>query len=246
MREAPFKLALFSILITVIRIAMFVLVIDKGYGTALARLFAISFAFLMAAGTYLSAFAIRFKNSRGWGIFALIIFGLGDFTFNEAAVIYVTSSNILIPPESTFLNWTEADLLHKMQQLTLAFGAMPTLAAAVLGGMQASFYKVTELNKAGLIGRITAAFGKIITGWGFGMAIKLEGKLPKVTVNGGGDKSRQSDGYDWRLLSDADRADLVGKDTRQIMAIYPGMPERTALNWFYRVSGKKLSSGKKN
>lgn len=247
MKEAPFKLALFSILITVIRIALFVFIIDKGYGETLGKVFAVTFAFLMAAGTYLSAFSVRFPNSRWAGLAGLLLFGAGDLLFNEAAVIYVTSSATLIPPESNFLNMSNTELLYSMQVLTLVFGAMPTLAAAVLGWMQASFYKVAELNKAGLMGRISSALGRIITGWGVAVAVRFEGgkNNRKVTESYGGESTRQSDGYDWRSLSDTERANLTGKDTRQITQLYPGIPERTALNWYYRAGGEKLSRKKK-
>jgi len=250
MKEAPFRLALFSILITVIRIALFVFIIDKGYGETLGKIFAVTFAFLMAAGTYLSAFSVRFKNSRWAGLAGLALFGAGDLLFNEAAVVYVTSSATLIPPESNFLNMSSSDLLYSMQVLTLVFGAMPTLAAAVLGWMQASFYKVTELNKAGLMGRISTALGRIVMSWGVGIAVRFEGGK-----KGSGNFRKDSEEYegknaevlrwDWRRLSDQEKEELRGKEPRKIREEYTGMDGKTSENWYFRANGRKYSEVKK-
>lgn len=38
----------------------------------------------------------------------------------------------------------------------------------------------------------------------------------------------------WRELSDDQKRSLVGKSTRQIMGLYPGLSERTAFNWAQR------------
>ena len=239
MRNSPYYLALFAIFITVVRIAMFVFVIDKGYGEMLGRLFAASFAFVMAGGTYLSAFAVRFRNSRFAGIVGVILFGTGDLIFNEAAVVYVTSSAILVPPESSFLGYTAGELIFGLQVLVLVFGAFPTLGAASLGFMQSSFYEVKELNKPGVWSKVGRGFVK----WAATFGIQVGGG--KVSEKVSGKKSESSKKYDWRLLSDDTKAEIVGKDVRNLEIMFPGIERKTAENWFFRANGYKVSESKR-
>lgn len=243
MKDAPFRLAIFGLLITVLRIAMFVAVIDSGFGDFLGRIFSILFAIFIAGGVYISSFFVRHKKTRLGGIAGLLLFGFADLWFNEATVVFYTSSAQIVTPESTFIGLKADTLRSAMQFTALGFGALPTLGAAVLGWMQAGAAEVTSLNKPGSLARIVAAMSKIVVSWGVAVAVKLESSA-KLSPQEGGQVSVIQPKLDWRLLTDAQRYELVGKAPREIRKLYPSLSEKSSENWAkqakqLKVSGKK-------
>lgn len=250
MKTAPYKLAFFGILITVLRIAMLIAVIDGGFGAMLSKLFAGAFAVFIAVGVYVSSFFVRHEKTRWAGGAGLFLFGFADLWFNEATVVYYTSSAQLIAPTSNFLGIGAGYLTYIMQATALGFGGLPTLGAAVLGWMQSGAAQVAELNRVGLAGRISAALGKAVTGWGIGIAIKLEGG--KRNAERPSQYSPNNDGGNgtaivrrWSSLTAAEGAKLPQMSRGQIMALF-GISDGAAGEWLRRLrSGEKpwLKSG---
>jgi hypothetical protein len=235
LRSAPFRLAAFGLLITIVRIAMFVAIIDSGFGPALGKIFAGAFAVFIAGGVYVSSFFVRPPRTRKAGAAGLIVFGVADLWFNEATVVFYTSSASLVGPDSNFLGISAESIRYFMQITALGFGVLPTLGAAVLGWMQAGALEVTSLNKPGIWARMGTALGKIVVGWGVAVAIRLESEAKQVG-NNGQDVAVFPD--DWRKLTASQKKQLERMSDREIAAA-ANITLRSAQNWLRDLAEEK-------
>lgn len=227
MKNAPFRLAAFGLLITIIRIAMFVAIIDSGFGPALGNFFAGAFAVFLAGSLYVASFYARYEKTRAAGLAGLVIFGIADLWFNEATVVFYTSGSNLVTPESNFLG-IEADWLRSFMQITaVGFGALPTIGSVVLGFMQAGAAQVVAVNKPNALQRIGIALSKIVVSWGVAIAVKLESSAPKD-----GNFTQDSTAFpdDWRKLSVSQKKVLARMSKTEIVAAAHIEP-RSADNW---------------
>lgn len=227
MKNAPFRMAAFGLLITILRIAMFVAIIDSGFGPMLGRIFAAAFAIFIAGSVYVSSFFVRHPKTRVAGIAGLIIFGAADLWFNEATVVYYTSAASLVPPNSNFLGVTSDDLRYFMQLTAIGFGILPTLGATVLGFMQAGAGEVTAINKPNWIQRIGIALSKIVVSWGVAVAIKLESSAPR---NGNFAQDIGTFPDDWRKVTVSQKKLLARMSKNEIVQAAHIEP-RSADNW---------------
>lgn len=227
MKNAPFRLAAFGLMITIIRIAMFVAIIDSGFGPMLGKTFAAAFAIFIAGSVYVSSFFLRHKKTRWAGIAGLAIFGAADLWFNEATVVYYTSIASLVPPESNFLGITQDTLRYFMQLTALGFGVLPTLGAVVLGFMQAGAGEVVAINKPNALQRIGIALSKIVVSWGVAVAVKLESSAPR-----GGNFAQDIGAFpaDWRKVTVSQKKLLARMSKNEIIQAAHIEP-RSADNW---------------
>ena len=225
MRHNPQRLAFFFILITITRVAMFVaLGLNVGW-------FGYAFAIGLAAGVYVSAYFLRFKEAKWAAISTLAIFMLADLWFNEFENIRTVSTSQLISDNANFMNIDANTIRYGMQFSALVFGAFPTVAAALLGWLQASAETVQVL-------KTRSWFGK----FGVGIVAKFERYFPeiedkaknfpqistsvpgKLLTDGGNRRNLR-----WAELSAEEKAKLPNFSAGQIVSLYGGSPRRARM-----------------
>jgi hypothetical protein len=190
-----------------------------------------AFAVGLAAGVYVSAYFLRFKEAR-WAAFStLAIFMLADLWFNEFENIRTVSTAQLISDDANFMNIDAQTIRYGMQFSALVFGAFPTIAAALLGWLQSGAERVQVL-------RTRSLFGK----FGIGIMAKFERAFPEIEDKGkrspllsenstgkmltaGGNRGKVR----WDEISAEKRAQLPGLSAGQIVAMYGGSPRRARM-----------------
>lgn len=223
MRKMPQRLALFFILITIARVAFFMVqglhVGPLGY----------AFAIGLAAGVYVSAFYVRFPQTQKAAIVSLVFFLTVDLWFNEFEVIRTMAEAENFSSAALFLSW-DAEILRKMVQFSaLVFGAFPTFAAALLGWMQSGAEKAN-------LGKRRAWFGQ----FGLQFGAKILSYFPEISEDGQNRPALtgSSDVIEGNTGLKVSKGRLVSEDwdwisahaVRQIAVKY-GTSVRNARNW---------------
>lgn len=152
MRNNPSRLAIFFVAITIFRVATFAV-----FGLQIGWM-GYAFAVGLAVGVYLTAYFIRFEESRIPAAIGLAIFLLADMWFNEFENIRTVSTMVLISDEANFLGLDASSIRTGMQVSALIFGAFPTVAAALLGWLQSGAERVKVLRQRTWFGKIGVAF----------------------------------------------------------------------------------------
>lgn len=156
MRHNSFRLAFFFILITITRVAMFV-----AYGLQIGWM-GYAFAVGLAAGVYLTAYFLRFKETKTAAGIALTFFLIADLWFNEFENIRTVSVSTLIDANANFMNFDAETIRYGMQFSALVFGAFPTIAAALLGWLQSGAERVQVLRHRNWFGKLGTSLSKAI------------------------------------------------------------------------------------
>jgi hypothetical protein len=225
MRQAPYRLALFAVSLTIIRVAVYVV-----FGLQVGWL-GYLFAAFVGGGVYVCAYFARHKDSRWAALFGLAFFMAVDMIFNVGEVVRTLSAQQLIAPASNFLDMDAVVLRHAMQWSALVFAVFPTIAAALLGWLQAGAEKVQSLR-----GR--SWFGKV----GIAIAAKVERAFPET------EDMRQVSGKKtaefplsnslpqlpggvarWEGLSAESKAEISAMDAVRIAAVYGGSLRRARM-----------------
>lgn len=228
MRQNPQRLALFFIAITIARVAFFVaLGLQVGW-------MGYAFAVGLAAGVYVSAYFLRFKETKWAALTSLTVFMLTDLWFNEFENIRTVSTAQLINDDANFMSIDATTIRYSMQFSALVFGAFPTLAAALLGWLQSGVERVQVL-------KTRSWFGK----FGVGIMAKFESYFPEIedkhnsavqisTVTNGkllpesgnnGNRGKER----WEEISAEKRAEFPSLSVGQMVALYGGTPRRARM-----------------
>lgn len=231
MRKSPQRLAFLLIAITITRVALLVV-----FGMKVGPLGYV-FAVAVAAGVYVGAYFLRFKETRWAAFLTLILFAGADLFFNVLESVRSLSTEALVATDANFIGIGAEDLRHLFQRAALVFAAFPTIAAASLGWLQSGAERVAVLKSR-------AWFGK------FGVAImaRMEKVLPEIE-----DRAANMPGATrilpassaqpvleagkirWEDLLASDKDFVAAHSTRQIVAQY-GISDRTARNWKSRIT----------
>lgn len=163
MRNNPSRLAIFFVLITITRVATFAV-----FGLQIGWM-GYAFAIGLAAGVYITAYFIRFDETRLPAVVGLVLFLVADMWFNEFENIRTISALALVDNSVNFLSWDAETIRRLMQVSALVFGAFPTIAAAVLGWLQSGAERVRVLKTRNWFGKIGLAF-----------AARIENSFPEV------------------------------------------------------------------
>lgn len=152
MRNNPSRLAMFFIAITIARVAAFAVTgLQIGWlGYAL--------AIGLACGVYVAAYFLPFAETKWPVVFALLLFLFSDLWFNEFETIRTVSTMTLVDDKANFLGWDANTIRRMMQVSALLYGALPTLAAAVLGWLQSKAERVKVLRQRTWFGKVGLAF----------------------------------------------------------------------------------------
>lgn len=232
MRKTPQVLALFFIAITIGRVAAFISVgLDVGFTGWL-------FSFGLAFGVYISAFFVRHKESRWAALFALTFFVLTDLWFNEFELVRVLSTSQILTPDANFLGIEHIYLVYSMQFSALVFGAFPTIAAALLGWLQAGADRVAVLKSrsvfpsigVAIAAKISSLFPETLD------TVKISRfdnpQLPEnnAVYNAETSMPRLGKSARWERLSNSEKAEIANLLPMQIAAKYGGS-ERRARMW---------------
>lgn len=225
MRKSPSRLALFFILITITRVALFVAVGLKigwlGY----------AFAVGLAVGVYVTAYFVRFPQTRLAAGIGLAVFGLADLFFNEAELIRSLSAEQLISPDANFIGIGQEFLRYAMQISAIVFGAFPTIAAAILGWLQSGAERIVVLKSKAWFGQFGVAIAAKAAKW-FPETMDTNISLPNGQLqlpgnSGNGNivaiKAR------WEDISASEKAEIAGKTVLQIIAKYGGSARRARM-----------------
>lgn len=225
MRNAAQRLALFFIAITITRVAMFVAMgLKIGWmGWA--------FALGLGYGVYLFAYALRLRGTLWPAMIGVIAFMMVDLFFNEMELIRMLSAENFVAKDSHFLGYKADELRNLMQVGALIFGAFPTIAAGLLGWLQASMERVQVLRTRSWTGKIglgiMATFNKYFP--------EIEDKghsLPQVSASASGKMltdGGNTGGKRWEEISAEDKANLPRLSAGQIVARYGGSPRRARM-----------------
>lgn len=223
MRKTPQFLAFLFILITIGRVAAF---IEFGLHVGwTAKIFAVA----LAVGVYVTAYFLRYKETRIPAGIGLAFFTIMDLWFNEFELIRVLSAVSMVAPESNFMNWDAEKLHFALQVSALAFGAFPTIAAGVLGWLQAGADRVATLKTRRINLPFAVAFAAKIQSW-----IPETTDTVKITRPGGnqGAESAVIDGTEisapqlpsrssrWERLTENDKADIAANSVFWIIQKY--------------------------
>lgn len=242
MRNNPSRLAFFFIVITVTRVALFAVsglqVGWMGY----------AFAVGLAAGVYLFAYFLRFEESRVPAAIGLVFFLVADMWFNEFENVRTLSTMSLISSDANFLGIDPQSLRYGMQVSALVFGAFPTVAAALLGWLQAGAERVKVLRTRNWFGKLGVAFG-----------LKLEqffpevsdvsshrpaiaAAKPEISAVSDGEITALSRKVRWEEISSAERSQFPDMSDSQIVTRYGGSIRRARMwrQWVRESSPQEL------
>jgi hypothetical protein len=241
MKRAPYTLALFAIAITIYRSAIFGAEgLQQGW-------LGWSAAILVACGVYVGFYFLRTKKTKWPGIVIGGFSALIDLWVNIFEIIRVLSVTELVAGNANFIGYDATDIRTGMQYTALAFGAFPTILAALLGWLQGAVDQEPAFNKAGAFSRLISAifgiFGNFVAAMAFRVefmagighnaegAEMLPGNAPgmpvKVTRRG------------WYTLS-ADEVATIPTMSREVMMAVFGISNGTAGDWKRRVlSGER-------
>lgn len=245
MRKAPQFLALFLIVITFVRVSQFL-----AYGIKLGWL-GFAFAVAVTFGVYVAGFFSSVKGlsltGRITAICLLAAFGATDLLFNTLEMVRTLAPETLIGNGSNFLYLRADALTSIMHVAALVYGILPTLLAGGLGLLQGQAEKLASLNRRSWI----AAFFKAISATlQKGIVANLEEHYHISAyrqIQGGNGGNRLPVGDDiaidaeelgkirWEDLTSADKSAIAAMSSRQIMARYRGISERTARGWKQRI-----------
>ena len=215
MQKSPYYLAIGFIAITITRVALFAAL---GLQTGVLGYI---FGMVVGAWVYVATYWIAREETR-WPALVNAAFAVAtDLFFNEFELIRTLSSQQMIATGSNFMGVNQEYLRYGMQMSALVFGAIPTLAAALLGWLQSNIAKVKELNKPGGWERTVNAFFRVFSGLGVAIAVKVEGlavKMPAVSGNNSLQIPANNQGGNpngsiarWEDLSAIQRAEIAGK-----------------------------------
>lgn len=237
MRKAPQGMALFFVAIVVGRVAAFISLGLKVGWTG--WLFGIGIATCVYVAMYYSGIERTKKRARWVAGFFITV----DLFFNEGELIRTLSVAALVPPHANFLNLGQSELTVWIQRAALLFGAVPTIAVALLGWLQSDvdiYYtnKLTPWQRvtkavASMFGNITVAIAiraEGIATWILPVATKQGKKLPLI--------DGQIVGKNKAELSAADIAYIVANNRAAIMARF-GVSDGTAGNWKKEFKGSQ-------
>jgi hypothetical protein len=227
MRKLPQNLAMFFLAITIVRVAIFL------HTGMLIGWMGIAFAIGIAAGVYVSAFYMRFAQTRLAAILALPAFMAIDLWFNELEVIRMLSTANLIPATANFLKLPAEELIWAMQWAGIAFGAFPTIAACLLGWMQGGAEQIPVIKQRVWYGNIGLAFMAKLSNYfpSFEDTNAVGGQITTVStprLTGRNRKTR------WEELTTEQQTELPNKTDGQIVALYGGSARR-ARQWKERI-----------
>lgn len=239
MKNAPYNLSAFFIVITIVRVAVFVVT-----GLNLGPL-GYAFAVGIAAGVYVSSYYLQFKETKGRALAGLALFLLADLWFNVFEVVRSTSTAQLVPPEANFLGLPSESLRTGMQWSAIAFGILPTLAAAILGWLQGGVSQVKSLNRPGPAARIVAAIARMLAGITIGAAVWFERKAGIASNNG--DNLPYVDGQvvanrKPKRIGQLNQSDIafIAKASREAVMAEFNVSNGTAGNWISAARAGKL------
>lgn len=225
MRNAPFRLAVVFLLITIERVALFTSLGLKVGWTGWV------FGLGLPLGVYVSAFFLRYKETRWPGITMTGFFMLFDLWFNEGELIRSLSSADLVPPDSNFLGMGAAELTNLMQISALAFGAFPTIAAAGLGWLQSGAERVAVLRTRSWFGKFGLAIGARVSSWFPETEEKrqVEGRVLVEMPDGSGNRQISAGKVRWDTLSAGQKVEIAALPDAQIIALYGGSRRRARM-----------------
>lgn len=241
MKRVPALLAIGFVLITFFRVSAFL-----QHGMQLGVL-GISFAIALTAAVYASAYFTQFKESKGWAIVSLVVFGILDLWFNELEMIRSLSPEQLVVEGSSFLAFDAKTIENLLHISALIYGVAPTICAALLGLLQGSVEKVASLNKRGFFATILVAtkatlqkgIKATLEDW-FGkehfaqLSSGKSGNMLPVSDDEVIDADALPEKVRWEDLLAGDKSVIAGMSTRQIVAKWK-VSDRTARNWKTRV-----------
>ncbi len=234
MKRMPLLLAVGFVLITFFRVSAFLFT-----GMRLGWL-GFSFALALTLGVYVTAYFIRFRETKWIAIAALAIFTSADLWFNEFEMVRSLSPEQLLGVSANFLGFNSESITWGLHLSALIYGALPTTCAVLLGVLQSRVEKVATLKVRGFWGQLWFAIGATFTK---GIRANLESALGKENFaqlpsgNQGKSLPEPGDGVinagkvRWEDLKVADKEEIAQMTPRQVLARYGNISIRTARNW---------------
>lgn len=225
MRNLPKLLAFAFIAVTLSRVALLISVGFKADWQGWA------FAVGLAIGVYLSTYFIRYKETFWPAISATVFFVIVDLWFNEVEIVRTLSASDMIAPSANFLSMNAEYLRGMMQVSALIYGAFPTIAAALLGWLQAWAEKVATLKPRAFFPHIQLAImAKVdsmfpVTTETRRISGNNQPLLPETVENA----PYRQNAVRWENLTTADRAEIAGMLPMQIISRYGGSDRRARM-----------------
>jgi hypothetical protein len=189
------------------------------------------FSIALACSVFVSAYYARYRETRLPALVALVVFLGADLFFNEIELARTLSAAALVAPESNFVGMNSSALRALIQLAALVFGALQTIAAGLLGWLQAGADRVPSLRARAILPKITGAIVRMIDG----LAPQIPAKNT-AQVSGPESAMRKIDGANRRNpvtgrthktdLRAEDKAQIAGMSARQIVANYGGSLRR--------------------
>lgn len=231
MRKLPQRLAMFFILITIARVAFFVV-----YGLQVGPL-GYAFAIGLAAGVYVTAYFIQYPETRFPAAIGLVFFLIADLWFNEFEMIRTLSEVSVLSESANFLSIKAETLTHMVQFSALVFGAFPTIAAFLLGWLQGGADKVKSLKTRAWFGRLGLQLGVKIASW-FPEREDQAGNTTMLAAGRGVIEGKVVGKKSKGKLTAEDWDFIASHSSRQIAAQF-GTTVRNARNWRKEVGAEK-------
>jgi hypothetical protein len=227
MKKFPQVLAFLFVVITVGRVASFM---RDGLHIGFVSYF---FAVGVAVGVYVSAFYLRFKQTKKQAFISLVFFMLIDLWFNEFELIRVLSSVEMVSTESNFLGFNQSQITNGLHVSALVFGAFPTVAGALLGWLQSGAERVTISRHDGNFIFALPSIAEISKGL-FDTVSETSKLLPAPKTQQAEKYNSSVSGLRWNRLTKKQKEVIAKNEPLQISGIFK-VSARRARMWKQKI-----------